>query len=86
MEHLGKAGRQEGDARDAPPSACAALLLTHDPLLSSPSTTPRSGNDGGSTVDQGSCMFGHLDPNAGTGTDIGALSDSGELAALCLSD
>jgi hypothetical protein len=30
----------------------------------------RSGNDGGSTVHEGSCMFGHLDENKGTGWDI----------------
>ncbi len=37
--------------------------------------TAADGQDGGATVDQGSCMFGHLDYNAGTGYDIVALSD-----------
>ncbi|KAI8469423.1 MAG: RlpA-like double-psi beta-barrel-protein domain-containing protein-containing protein [Monoraphidium minutum] len=34
------------------------------------------GNDGGATIDQGSCQFGALQAGSGTGLDIGALSDS----------
>lgn len=33
------------------------------------------GQDGGATIEQGSCMFGHLDYHSGTGWDIAALSD-----------
>lgn len=41
-------------------------------MLNSPLS---AGDDGGTTIDQGSCMFGYLDPNKGTGRDIAALSD-----------
>ena len=42
------------------------------------------GQDGGSTIHQGSCMFGNLDANQGTGYDIAALSDaSPEYAGSC---
>jgi hypothetical protein len=33
------------------------------------------GQDGGSTINDGSCMFGYLDPSKGTGADIAALTD-----------
>lgn len=33
------------------------------------------GDDGGATIDQGSCMYGYIDPNIGVGVDIAALSD-----------
>lgn len=39
-------------------------------------TAHLQGEDGGTTIDQGSCMFGHIDPNKGTGLDIAALSDN----------
>eukprot|EP00879_Flechtneria_rotunda_P026763 GHRR01028587.1.p1 GENE.GHRR01028587.1~~GHRR01028587.1.p1 ORF type:complete len:127 (+),score=27.10 GHRR01028587.1:317-697(+) len=42
------------------------------------------GDDGGASIHQGSCMFGHIDYNKGTGWDIGALSDkAGDYAGSC---
>ncbi|GBF92088.1 hypothetical protein Rsub_04435 [Raphidocelis subcapitata] len=42
------------------------------------------GEDGGTTIHQGSCQFGQLDSNAGTGYDIAALSDADpEFAGSC---
>jgi hypothetical protein len=42
------------------------------------------GQDGGSTIHQGSCMFGNLKAGQGTGYDIAALSDADpEYAGSC---
>ena len=65
-------------------SACQGLGQQRPPKSchhSRPATAPlhplsRSGNDGGATIDQGSCQFGSLEDGHGTGRDIGALSDS----------
>jgi hypothetical protein len=35
-----------------------------------------SGNDGGASINEGSCAFGQLDSGTGTGLDIAALSDA----------
>jgi len=50
---------------------------THKPTTTQTTHhTTTSGADGGTTIHQGSCVFGQLSEGAGTGYDIAALSDS----------
>jgi hypothetical protein len=61
--------------RAPPPALCPRS--TPPPLPPSSQTPPPpSGDDGGATIDEGSCMFGSLDGSSGTGHDIAALSDA----------
>jgi hypothetical protein len=48
--------------------ALLLYVLPHTPTCS-------SGEDGGTTIHQGSCMFGHIDANKGTGWNVAALTD-----------
>jgi hypothetical protein len=53
------------------PSPAALLLLSQTPQ----GRATHYGVNDGMSIHQGSCMFGTLDPNKGTGYDIAAISD-----------
>ena len=65
-----------------PFSPCRSSTPPFSPTLRYPlpkhtRNAPASGDDGGTTIDQGSCGFGTLSGGAGTGRDVAALSDNG---------